>query len=757
MLRKRGVKKAQVTMFVILGLVLLIIIALLYFVFLKKSVVKDGFEEPIPEEFKPVSDYVKSCIHELGIEAIKKMGEHGGYINPLDEYLTGKSFKFDIANPTNSELVSLTNDETGAIPYYLHVPGVASYKNFYVKSEAPLISSMELQLSRYINKNLPFCINNFEGFDERGVGITADNDNITSFVKIRDDELEFFVTYYLNITKDEVKIKITGFTDIIRFPLKKYYEYAQIITASELISQYLEGLAKALIEYHAGVDFSRLPPFYARSNEDYVVIWSNSKVKNDIQGLLLSYIPALQVKDTRNYEPIDVSPGDIEAAFYRYLTLEIFNTSRLKESLNRTAVSFFYTDQPINVKVQPSKGDVIRPNIRVMSGNSFIPQSKENNYNFFYDLSFPVIVEIRGLEPNSEIPEYSFLFGLEANIIENKRVLEWLLGLGTVEWDSSAFNITFPTSIPTSSGSTYTPRLPTKSLFCNENTWLSGNITIKTEDKDSGQPLEGVSIIYGCGDYDECWVGSTKLSAENGNAEWIGQLPLCEGGYLTLSKEDYGSKRIMLSTKEGVDEWLATQGLYKKKKIDISVKKITMNQAHTRDSSWVWSSGPITLNAPTTLSNTNEQVILTISQVGFEAGASPVSATAVFGKDGVDKQTIELIPGDYEVIGTYINETGITIPKDCSRVCTTQVGICLSHTYYPDKEIEIKPAMWGGIEIKEGTTGTFSISKNDLDNNEIEFYVLELAYPACIDQLGDMGKVGTYSQTYKDNVWPVFK
>jgi len=756
MLQKRGVSKGQVTMFVILALVVLIIVGIVIYISSIKtpSIEEEVRREAVPEEFKPVKDYVENCVHLLGIEAIKRLGEHGGYIDPNDAQLSDRTFRVNLGNPTLSEMISLTGEGEHAVPYYLHVPGRSSFRNYFVTTEAPTLGQIELQISRYISNNLPVCVGGFEAVEEKGFLVIPDNNRIDALVKIRDDKVEFFVTYPLNITKGEIKTKMTKYDDIIRFPLKKYYDYAYEITGSELITQYLEGFGRALIQYHAGVDPSQLPPVYARSNKEYIVSWSNAKVTSDIQGLLLSYVPGLQVKDTREYEAINLPPNnnDVEAAFFRYLTLDIFD-----EPKPEIAVSYYYTGQPIDVRVQPSRGDIIRPNIKTTEGNSFIPQSRDNDYQFFYDLSFPVVVEIRGYEPQTEIPEYTYMFGLEANLIENKRVLEWIFGLGTADWDPSNFEITGDFEVNTPSGETYTPRAYTASLFCDQDTWLSGDVTITTKDMGTDRPLEGVSIVYGCGDYDECWVGTTELSNNGRSAEWVGKLPLCEGGYLALSKYGYGSKTLPLSTREGVNEWLPTQGLFKKKEIDVTVKKIVMEQDHVRDN-WEWKSGSISLNPPADIDASNEQIILTLTQKGFEAGTSPISATAVLGKGGTDKETIELIPGEYEVTGMFIDHEGKSIPKECARICKMPVVVCLDYEYYPKDDVVLDEAPWGGVELNDGTTGSFTITKDDLDkSDEIEFYVLELPNPKCIQHLEDMGKIGEYSGTYKDQVWPVFK
>ncbi|KYK26167.1 hypothetical protein AYK26_00940 [Euryarchaeota archaeon SM23-78] len=763
MLQKRGERKAQITLFVILALVILIAFLILYFAVFRRLSIEDGSEvEEVPEEFKVVSSYVEACIHDVGIKALKEMGMHGGYIDPLDSELTPVLLRYNPSAPTSYELTSLTGDEDGLVPYYLHVPGKSDYLNYRLGSFAPTIQSMEYQLSVYMSRELPKCTRGFKEL-EKQYDVDADDDNIKTTTYIKDDKIEFYVNYELNLTKENVKARIKQHHNIVRFPFKKYYELALNMMGAELISQFLESFTLSLISYYSGLDSNMLPPMIDYTNVPYVITWSNIKVWTDFSGLLRSYTPTLQVVGTKGYEPITVQGDDVEASFYKSLSMEIFN-----ESLPNIAITFFYPDNTLSMRVQPSKGDRIKPNIEVQEGNQYIPKREFNTYKFYYDVAYPVIVEIRGYEPTTDIPEYSFLFALESNLIENKGVLAWNLGLGTVDWDYSYINTTFTfpeDSIHDADGNPINlkPRSTTKSLFCDEATWLSGEVSLRATDAKHKAPLEGVSVSYGCGDYDECWAGITDTAGE-----WKGKLPICQGGYLALSKEGYGSKTIMLSTQEGKGALLPTQKLEIIREINASVKKLEIQKIFNRNDDWEWEPGPDSIGLLQGIDEGAEQVILTITQTGFEAGTSPLTNTIIFGREGVSKGAIKLVPSEYEVTANLIDYNGVTIPANCSRVCSKRglLGIgCTEHTYFPDPEVVLDPAPWGGVEIKTSTTGLLKITSAQLDNSqELDFRVLKLpnlqnSVPpgACLEQLEEMDKIDDYSRTYKAEVMPVFK
>ena len=766
MFRKRGVRKAQITMFVILGLVLLILFLIIYFGVIKKAGEKTK-TEIVPTEFRPVQQYVESCIHQVGIEAIKKMGVHGGYIDPLDFEISQKRLRFMSSQQTRFELASITGTGEGLVPYYIHVPGKASYLNYLLESSAPTIENMNSQLSAYISRELPKCTGEFEELKVRGgFNLEADNSNIITKAYIRDDRIEFIVNYKITAKKEGVIKTISTYQNTINFPLKGYYELAMMMARSEVMTQFLESFTTSLIAYHSGLNTGMLPPIVEYTNDYYVLAWSNIKVKNDINSLLLSYTPALQVNGTNNYQNIaEEGDNDVEAKFFKSLSLDMFNGT-----MPNVSISFFYPPDTLSSKVQPSKGDIIKPNVEVTEGNKFLPKSQFNTYRFFYDVAYPVIVEIRGEDSDSEISSYSFLFALESNLIENKPVLAWNLGMNTVDWDYSYLNTThtMPDFDEEGNDVIITPQSPAKKLFCEESTWLSGNISVRTENAITSAPVEGVIVSFGCGDYDECWLGETRMTEDGSSAEWVDKMPVCTGGYLSLSKEGYGSQTVLLTTEEGIDVTVEPQRIYQMKELIASVKKREITKVYTRYDDWAWEAGEDSLGNEQELDSLNEQVGITITQTGFEAGSSPISQYVLWGYDAEPDQTISLVPGEYEISASLSDNTGFTIPGNCSRVCKGldagwPFGCIGGYQYFPDDDTEMIPAYGGGVEINEGTTGTFRITPWELENaNHIEFKVFKLpnlAYSnppfACIDALEETDWVGNYSIKYQTYIMPV--
>ncbi len=164
-------KNAQITIFIILAILVIAIVAL-FFVFRDKILI----EKPVSPEIAPIKNFVEECIYDTGESALYFIGLHGGY------YLPSK-----FSTPLG-------------IPYYA--------KNN--QSLMPSKEDIELEISKYINEALPLCAGNFTEFQE--FQITKGEPKTQTL--ILDNEVILDVEYPLTIIKDEEKSRIKKFENI---------------------------------------------------------------------------------------------------------------------------------------------------------------------------------------------------------------------------------------------------------------------------------------------------------------------------------------------------------------------------------------------------------------------------------------------------------------------------------------------------------------------------------------------------------------
>ncbi|GIU69725.1 MAG: hypothetical protein KatS3mg002_0961 [Candidatus Woesearchaeota archaeon] len=415
-------KRGQIALFIILGIVLMLIIGLVIYISYKgKSSEAIPGRTTVSERFEPIQLFVEDCIASVAREAIEKLGKHGGYIDPNDVYLSGRLFDVNNQDQTENDLLYLSKDIEKAIPYWLYSYDYTGCDNCLILSQAPYLDEIERQISIYVSENIDYCLENLEQFIKQGYEIKSASTLYANTI-IRDKDVFVTAIYPINVTYKNEKTTIERYEAIVDIPLLKYYELAINITARQYNSQFLEGLTTYILLSHSGLDYSLLPPWYAYSSQYSVVMWSKTSVKNTINQLLLSYMPLMQVKGAKNYHQIRSNNLTLlEKNFIDLITLDLFPDRDLKN----TEISFLYMGEDLYFDIQPSKDELLGPfeNYGIGSDYSFAPPEKSNLYQFFYDISYPVIVEIRDEYKPGQI--YTFMFALETNIKQNLPLKEW--------------------------------------------------------------------------------------------------------------------------------------------------------------------------------------------------------------------------------------------------------------------------------------------------------------------------------------------
>ena len=190
----RNSKKAQITTFIIIGVVLLIIVGLIYFL------------RPVPEEIivppeaQPVKLFIDECLEGVSNTGIRLIARQGGYFVKDDAL----------------------NFEEGTIAY-----GYASKESVLVS-----ITEIEEQLARYTAATLRECID-LEVFEEQGYSFKESE--ISAKAEILDNKVLFEIRYPLEITLGDSRTELNRFAAEVNLPLGRMHS-----TALEIIMMILE-------------------------------------------------------------------------------------------------------------------------------------------------------------------------------------------------------------------------------------------------------------------------------------------------------------------------------------------------------------------------------------------------------------------------------------------------------------------------------------------------------------------------------------
>jgi len=589
-------KKGQITVFIIAGVVMLFAAGILLLVYGQRAKMLDTETSTAAIQqsmSSPILNYVDECLQTIAIDGFNKIGEHGGYIDIDDPSISGNIFT--INNDVTEGDVLLLDEQK--IAYWWYMNSNNRCTDCTLDTLMPSLSEIERQMNKYIERELGNCLGRFKQFESAGYQINEGE--IDADTVIGKDDVTIVVSLPLQITRGGHTFSVPNeFVLNLDLKFREIYELAVKVTVHEINEQFLEDLILHLIGlYSYRLDSSLIPPIAWADNEMSIVTWTAEDTKQKMIEYVLPTLLFLQVKNTRDAVHITDAATSLEQGMYDIMFLDIDSVD-----YPNLAVNFLYDSQwPIFFSISPSRGGILEPSVhRQEYFFGLVPPSQTNTYEFFYDLAVPILVSIRD---NTSLRAagkrgYTFMFALEPNLRDNKDLQDWSQGSGTygaVEYSGStydyndvdALNFDCDPSDPVYSclanGTDYqdevqcnnecygldcpikytkwtcpddgivfdseiqcklncstqstSPRSdePIETGYCDMAMRISGDIKIQIRDKKTNAPIEGVSISYECGNFDQCPIGSTNTSGT-----FMSKFPICIGeGYLVFEKEGY--------------------------------------------------------------------------------------------------------------------------------------------------------------------------------------------------------------------------
>ena len=189
-------KKGQVTVFMVLGFISLLVFGIIVGIrsYSQEQSVGSSQEQILEaSQFAvPVKSYVESCLEKTGEEAIVFIGEHGGY------------YKLPKLSEPQLEL-----------PYYF-------YDNIsYLLTKEEL----EKQLSNYIDNELFFCLGNFGIFKRQGYNIKQGD--VSTITKVTENKVKFEVNLPVEVAGGTTLSSLDSFSTSISSRLGTIYDMVQ--------------------------------------------------------------------------------------------------------------------------------------------------------------------------------------------------------------------------------------------------------------------------------------------------------------------------------------------------------------------------------------------------------------------------------------------------------------------------------------------------------------------------------------------------
>jgi hypothetical protein len=192
-------KRGQVTVFLIIGVVVLLLSAGIFFI-TSKTVTQEIYTEA-PDSFSDkgkVQIYVESCLEDMTVQGIEVLSLQGGFYK-IDTGL--KTENLNIAYGNYEGQLLLTKDIFGE------------------------------ELSKYVQDNLQYCIQNFEIFEEFTIN-TLSPEEVT--IEMQTDGLIANLKYGLEIVQGNDKERISKFQSTVKSNAAKALEIFSTLTIDNI-------------------------------------------------------------------------------------------------------------------------------------------------------------------------------------------------------------------------------------------------------------------------------------------------------------------------------------------------------------------------------------------------------------------------------------------------------------------------------------------------------------------------------------------
>lgn len=486
-------KKAQITIFMILGI--LVLLAAILVVLMQQEILVFKPGELIPTQKGKVETFLTSCIKETGEDALFLIGLHGGYLNVSEDILKDASQHLKLS------------------PFSV-VP-------FWAKGQTtriPPLSDIKIRIDSHIEAKLKNCLLGDENFNKSYNII--EKSAIKANTEIVDKKVIFNVRWDLDI-RDKAGEVISEVIDHVaesNIKLKRIHETATSIINTEMNQLKFEDMTIDLLSLgHPKVPITGVELSCSRKK------WSVAETKKTFQDMLRVNVGQLKVKGTDYVEFTKSQP---------YLQNHYVWDTGVKYS--DIDVAFSYSNNfPFYFEVTPRDGDYMKSGMT--AGTEMISYVCLQLWKFTYDISYPVLVQIKD---DKEKYVFNVAFTVHVNRNRADRTSQGIL-------TPSGVTISYPEAEEYCGQRKIPITVNTYELIENNETGVYWK-----------EPLTGVNLTYTCLNY-KCDIGQTTYNfAQAGNVAAIKtNFPYCSGGILRGTKENYQEvwKRVVANKEQKVD------------------------------------------------------------------------------------------------------------------------------------------------------------------------------------------------------------
>ena len=508
-------RKGQITIYIILGM--LILFAAVLVILMQREVIVFKPGELVPTKKGQIENFLTGCIKEKGEEAIFLIGLHGGYINVSQQIKKDASQHLKLSPFT-------------FVPYW-------------AKGEStriPPLKDIKLRIDTYIESELRNCLLDNQQFNKSYDII--EKSSIDADTEIVDKKVIFNVRWDLDI-RDKAGEVISQVLDHVaesNIKLKRVYETAVSVIKTEMNQLMFEDLTIDLLSVgHPKVPITGVELSCSRKK------WQVSETRKNFQDMLRINIAQLKVKGT-NYVEFPKTQPYFQSHY-------VWDTGVKYKDVD---VAFSFSNNfPFYFEVTPQEGGVMKSGMT--AGSEMISYVCLQLWKFTYDVNYPVLVQVK-----DDKTKFVFNLALTVHVKRNRGDRR-----GQNVLTPSGVNINYATADDYCKKRTIPITVNTYELTDNNETGVYWR-----------EPLSGVNLTYTCLKY-RCDIGETTYNfAQAGHAATMRtNFPYCTGGILRGNKPSYKEvwKRVVANQAKSVDLELIQLLKFPAKKIKLVKNKFS--------------------------------------------------------------------------------------------------------------------------------------------------------------------------------------
>lgn len=510
--RKRGGKsfgkKAQITVFIIIGIILVFSVGI--YSYLRST--GTGPVEVFRPKSPPVVAFVEACIEQTAEEAIRAMGDQGGYIVLPPQMRLNPAMHVSLVPGVGGEFAP-------KVPYWYYEG----------KTQIPGIGYMEHETREYINDNLRYCINNYDGLsDEYDV---KEISNYSADVMFTDNEAIISLDYEIEVTPrgSDQTIKRDEFQVRLDVKVKRMWELSKKILEQENKRTFFENMTLDLMASHpssqipfTGMQFDCTPrQWTVRGVKDVVIDALEPAVgsirfegtdlplewEGDEDDYAAVHRAVTEWKESEVVRPI-VLPDYIPSDSYDYFQY-FFRFDEKADYRDLHVISSFNRYWGMKLLATPNEYGIMKSQSTDLKSQIISSIFCLNRYHFVYDLVYPVMISVSDTEAFHG-SGYVFRYAFPVQILHN-----------TGDRSMLPATIIEPTEFELD--------------FCDF--FSDDEHTIIVRDAATNRELSKVNLTFNCL-REQCYLGATRTN--NRHLQWSGPFPDgCAGAVIIAERDGY--------------------------------------------------------------------------------------------------------------------------------------------------------------------------------------------------------------------------